>query len=211
MTINRTTKIALSLSSLAIAISASVHAAPDVPGFNAAMQAQTYPLPKRYIVKFKNADAPALMSVDSAQVSDQLPTTMNYQPKVAEISAQHSVLNKAQAKEMKRIGRSNSYSVKLDNNGIKALRARADVEYVEEDMPRRLLSETTPWGQTFVGATQLSDSQAGNRTICIIDSGYDRGHSGQGGGQHRARTGTQRAGLSGVCPMLLSLKLLGFR
>ncbi|ABI38468.1 peptidase S8 and S53, subtilisin, kexin, sedolisin [Shewanella sp. MR-4] len=187
MTINRTTKIALSLSSLAIAISAGVHAAPDAPGFAAAMQAQTSPLPKRYIVKFKNADAPALMS----ESSDQLATTMNYQPQVAEISAQHSVLNKAKAKEMKRIGRSNSYSVKLDNNGIKALRARADVEYVEEDMPRRLLSETTPWGQTFVGATQLSDSQAGNRTICIIDSGYDRGHSDLSGNNV---TGTNNSG-----------------
>uniref|UniRef100_Q0HWQ1 Peptidase S8 and S53, subtilisin, kexin, sedolisin n=1 Tax=Shewanella sp. (strain MR-7) TaxID=60481 RepID=Q0HWQ1_SHESR len=187
MTINRTTKIALSLSSLAIAISAGVHAAPDAPGFAAAMQAQTSPLPKRYIVKFKNADAPALMS----ESSDQLATTMNYQPQVAEISAQHSVLNKAKAKEMKRIGRSNSYSVKLDNNGIKALRARADVEYVEEDMPRRLLSETTPWGQTFVGATQLSDSQAGNRTICIIDSGYDRGHSDLNGNNV---TGTNNSG-----------------
>ncbi|MGL5664984.1 MAG: S8 family serine peptidase, partial [Shewanella sp.] len=127
----------------------------------------------------------------SLQSSDQLATTMNYQPQVAEISAQHSVLNKAQAKEMKRIGRSNSYSVKLDNNGIKALRARADVEYVEEDMPRHLLSETTPWGQTFVGATQLSDSQAGNRTICIIDSGYDRGHSDLSGNNV---TGTNNSG-----------------
>ncbi len=191
MTINRTTKIALSLSSLAIAISAGVNAAPDAPGFAAAKQAQTSPLPKRYIVKFKNADAPALMSESSLQSSDQLATTMNYQPQVAEISAQHSVLNKAQAKEMKRIGRSNSYSVKLDNNGIKALRARADVEYVEEDMPRHLLSETTPWGQTFVGATQLSDSQAGNRTICIIDSGYDRGHSDLSGNNV---TGTNNSG-----------------
>lgn len=102
MTINRTTKIALSLSSLAIAISAGVNAAPDAPGFAAAKQAQTSPLPKRYIVKFKNADAPALMSESSLQSSDQLATTMNYQPQVAEISAQHSVLNKAQAKEMKR-------------------------------------------------------------------------------------------------------------
>lgn len=53
MTINRTTKIALSLSSLAIAISAGVQAAPQAPGFAAALQAQTSPLPKRYIVKFK--------------------------------------------------------------------------------------------------------------------------------------------------------------
>ncbi|MCP3130402.1 S8 family serine peptidase [Shewanella sp. KJ2020] len=195
MTINRTAKIALSLSSLAIAISAGVQAAPQAPGFAAAMQAQTSPLPKRYIVKFKNADA-AVMSTDNLQATDDtqanaLSTSMNDQPQAAEVSAQHSVLNKVQAKEMKRIGRSNSYSVKLDAKGIKALKSRADVEYVEEDMPRRLLSESTPWGQTFVGATQLSDSQAGNRTICIIDSGYDRGHSELSGNNV---TGTNNSG-----------------
>lgn len=195
MTINRTAKIALSLSSLAIAISAGVQAAPQAPGFAAAMQAQTSPLPKRYIVKFKNADA-AVMSTDNLQATDDtqanaLSTSMNYQPQAVEVSAQHSVLNKVQAKEMKRIGRSNSYSVKLDAKGIKALKSRADVEYVEEDMPRRLLSESTPWGQTFVGATQLSDSQAGNRTICIIDSGYDRGHSELSGNNV---TGTNNSG-----------------
>jgi len=65
MTINRTTKIALSLSSLAIAISAGVQAAPQAPGFAAALQAQTSPLPKRYIVKFKNADAAAIMSASN--------------------------------------------------------------------------------------------------------------------------------------------------
>lgn len=195
MTINRTAKIALSLSSLAIAISAGVQAAPQAPSFAAAMQAQTSPLPKRYIVKFKNAGA-AVMSTDNLQATDDtqanaLSTSMNYQPQAVEVSAQHSVLNKVQAKEMKRIGRSNSYSVKLDAKGIKALKSRADVEYVEEDMPRRLLSESTPWGQTFVGATQLSDSQAGNRTICIIDSGYDRGHSELSGNNV---TGTNNSG-----------------
>lgn len=201
MTINRTTKIALSLSSLAIAISAGVQAAPQAPGFAAALQAQTSPLPKRYIVKFKNADAAAIMSASNVQsmsdqqssnaTTDALPSTMNYQPQMAEISAQHTALNKVQAKEMKRIGRSNSYSVKLDANGINTLKKRADVEYVEEDMPRHLLSESTPWGQTFVGATQLSDSQAGNRTICIIDSGYDRSHSELGGNNV---TGTNNSG-----------------
>jgi len=191
MRIDKTTKIALSLSSLAIAISAGVNAAPEALGFAAAMQSQTSPLPKRYIVKFKNADAAVQISTENVQASEQLPTTMNYQPQLAEISAQHSVLNKANAREMKRIGRSNSYSVKLDNTSLKALKARTDVEYVEEDVPRRFLTETTPWGQTFVGATQLSDSQAGNRTICIIDSGYDRAHPDLSGNNV---TGTNNAG-----------------
>ena len=57
--------------------------------------------------------------------------------------------------------------------------------------PRRLLSETTPWGQTYVGATSLDDSQSGNRTVCIIDSGYDIDHNDLSGNQV---TGTNNSG-----------------
>lgn len=65
------------------------------------------------------------------------------------------------------------------------------VEYVEVDQKRYLTSiiketdtrqyatstsETVPYGISMVQANQLSDSLAGNRKICIIDSGYDRSH-----------------------------------
>ncbi|ACJ29867.1 Peptidase S8 and S53, subtilisin, kexin, sedolisin:Proprotein convertase, P:Protease-associated PA:Peptidase, archaeal and bacterial:Proteinase inhibitor I9, subtilisin propeptide [Shewanella piezotolerans WP3] len=166
---------ALSLSVLALSISASVSAAPSfTPGLHssAAQINSENPLPKRYIVKFKTADAAAGFSMATNAIDDA-----EYQPRANEVFSHFRALNSVSAKEMKRIGRSNSYTVKLDSKNIQALRFRADVDYVEEDVPRRLLSETTPWGQTYVGATTLSDSQAGNRTICIIDSGYDRGHN----------------------------------
>ena len=57
------------------------------------------------------------------------------------------------------------------------LRNRSDVEYVEIDPPRYLLSETIPWGYEGVNAQLLDDSNAGNRTVCIIDSGYDLAHN----------------------------------
>ena len=175
MTTRNVTQAALSLSVLALAVSASVSAAPSFDpnlGVNSAQISNDNPLPKRYIVKFKNANAAAgfVQSTDSMQDAQ-------YEPRTNEVFSHFRALNSVSAKEMKRIGRTNSYSVKLDNNNIQALRFRSDVDYVEEDVPRRLLSETTPWGQTYVGATSLSDSQAGNRTICIIDSGYDRGHN----------------------------------
>ena len=181
MTISKQKSIALTLSSLALAISAGVHAAP----FNSASSADS-PLPKRYIAKFKNELAAAQLESQANDVN-----SMQYQPRTHEVFEQHRALNSVQAKEMKRIGRSNSYSAKLDSHAIKALRLRQDVEYVEEDAPRRLLSETTPWGQTFVGATVLADSQAGNRTICIIDSGYDRAHPDLSGNNV---TGTNNSG-----------------
>ncbi|AQS36970.1 putative pre-peptidase,subtilase family protease,PA domain-containing protein [Shewanella psychrophila] len=189
MTISKTTSVALSLSALAIAISANVQAAPTfTPGLqsSAADFQQHSPLPKRYIVKFRNAQAAS--SFQSA--SDEM-GAMSYVPRTNEVFSHHRTLNSVSAKEMKRIGRSNSYTAKLDSKSIQSLRLRSDVDYVEEDMPRQLLSETTPWGQTYVGATSLSDSMAGNRTICIIDSGYDRDHSDLSGNNV---TGTNNSG-----------------
>ncbi|WP_351078353.1 S8 family serine peptidase [Shewanella sp. CAL98-MNA-CIBAN-0140] len=174
--------VVLSMTALALAISTQVNAAPTPLQLSATNQQieQQSPLPKRYIVKFRNDNAAQTFSDSSAvqNVDVQSETnSMSYEPRSNEVFSQFRALNSVKAREMKRVGRSNSYSVKLDSPSIKALRLRQDVEYVEEDSPRRLLAETTPWGQTFVGATVLSDSQAGNRTICIIDSGYDRSHN----------------------------------
>ncbi|WP_299496820.1 S8 family serine peptidase [uncultured Shewanella sp.] len=168
MTFKKSTKAALTLSALAIAISANVHAAPSVgPELLPAQSHQAdAPLPKRYIVKFKDSDT-TTNGINSLSSSSSINPAFSH----------HSVLNSVKAKEMKRIARRNSYTAKLDDDSLKSLRLRSDVDYVEEDVPRRLLSETTPWGQTYVGATVISDSQAGNRTICIIDSGYDASHS----------------------------------
>ncbi|WP_394147818.1 S8 family serine peptidase [Shewanella atlantica] len=188
MTVRHFKSSALSLSVIAIAISASVHAAPT---FTQSMQSlksdskQSSPLPKRYIVKFKNSESNSIQT-ESSEIAP-----LSYEPAQSEVLAQHKVLNSVSAKEMKRIGRSNSYTVKLDKAGIDALKKRGDVDYVEEDQQRRFLNETTPWGQTYVGATSLSDSQAGNRTICIIDSGYDRSHNDLSGNNV---TGTNNSG-----------------
>lgn len=188
MTTNKVTTV-LSLSVLALSISASVSATPTFDSglhSNAAQLNSVNPLPKRYIVKFKTADAASGFSIATNTIDDA-----QYEPRANEVFSHFRALNSVSAKEMKRIGRSNSYTVKLGGKDLQALRFRADVDYVEEDVPRRLLSESTPWGQTYVGATALSDSQAGNRTICIIDSGYDRSHSDLNGNNV---TGTNNSG-----------------
>uniref|UniRef100_UPI000367D725 S8 family serine peptidase n=1 Tax=Massilia niastensis TaxID=544911 RepID=UPI000367D725 len=64
-----------------------------------------------------------------------------------------------------------------------------NVEYIEEDVVRRPFALTSPstgtpyasgqlvpYGIKLVQADQLSDAGAGNRKVCIIDSGYDRNH-----------------------------------
>ena len=49
-----------------------------------------------------------------------------------------------------------------------------NVEFVEMDSPRYLMSQSTPWGIPRVQADQLSDAAAGNMNVCIIDSGYEQ-------------------------------------
>ncbi|GGQ28761.1 peptidase S8 [Shewanella litoralis] len=193
---NQHNAVVLSMTALALAISTQVNAAPSPLTLSLTNQQieQQSPLPKRYIVKFRNDNAAQVMSdiALSQSVNDITDaSSMDYQPRTNEVFSQLRALNSVKAREMKRIGRSNSYSTKLDSTSIRALRLRQDVEYVEEDLPRRLLAETTPWGQTYVGATVLSDSQAGNRTICIIDSGYDRSHNDLSGNNV---TGTNNSG-----------------
>jgi len=59
---------------------------------------------------------------------------------------------------------------------LKGLRNNPHIEYIEEDVLRYPLAQTMPWGIPAVQADLVSDSAAGNRTVCIIDSGYALGH-----------------------------------
>ncbi|MFC5478605.1 S8 family serine peptidase [Massilia suwonensis] len=89
---------------------------------------------------------------------------------------------------------------------LKGLENNPNVEYIEEDVLRKPFALTTPstgtpyasgqlvpYGIKLVQADQLSDSAAANRKVCIIDSGYDRGHEDLSGnpvtGEYDAGTG----------------------
>ncbi len=61
--------------------------------------------------------------------------------------------------------------------GAAAALARAPgIAAIEIDPPRYPSAETVPYGITMVQAPQVSDAQAGNTTVCIIDSGYYAAH-----------------------------------
>ena len=80
-------------------------------------------------------------------------------------------------------------AVEVPTQALAGLARNPHVDYVEEDAKRYPLAATAPstgtpyasgqlvpFGIPMVQADQLSDALAGNRKICIIDSGYDRGH-----------------------------------
>lgn len=83
----------------------------------------------------------------------------------------------------------NAMAIEVPTVALKGLQNNPNVEYVEEDLIRRATALTTPstgtpyasgqlvpYGIKMVQADQLSDLNAGNRKVCIIDSGIDRAH-----------------------------------
>ena len=80
-------------------------------------------------------------------------------------------------------------AIEVPTQALAGLSRNPNVEFVEEDAKRYPLAATTPstgtpyalgqrvpYGIKLVQADQLSDALAGNRKVCIIDSGYDRAH-----------------------------------
>lgn len=124
----------LSMITVAMGGISIVNAEPGL-GFNEA------DLPTKYIVKFKQG-TPAPFSRSGEPVM----TT-------SEVSA--SVLEQVKARKIEKLGAKPIYSVEMDDQQLSSLRSNSQVEYVEVDPPRFLLSETTPWGFNAVNAQLL--------------------------------------------------------
>ena len=155
-TLNMKGLMPLSAVTVAMTLSMSAQAAP-FSGFDESN------LPTKYIVKFKeDASSPSVMGGN-----------VFWGPRIV----QESVLDQLKARKVEKLGKNAIYSVEMADSELGKLRNRSDVEYVEVDPPRYLLSETVPWGYQAVNAQLLEDSNAGNRTVCIIDSGYDLAHN----------------------------------
>ena len=75
------------------------------------------------------------------------------------------------------LGRHDAVAARLPAVALPGLTRNPNVEYIELD-PKRypMAQQTTPYGIPMVQANQLLDDLAGNRTVCIIDSGYRREH-----------------------------------
>ena len=71
----------------------------------------------------------------------------------------------------------NAFAVTVPSQALNGLRNNPNVTYIEEDPKRFLMAQSAPYGISMVQADDLSLQPASaNRTVCIIDSGYDLGH-----------------------------------
>ena len=70
----------------------------------------------------------------------------------------------------------NAIAAYLPPAALEALRRNPRVQLIEPDPRRYLMAQSTPYGIPMVQADLLSDSEAANRKVCIIDSGYYLAH-----------------------------------
>jgi serine protease len=70
----------------------------------------------------------------------------------------------------------NAFAVSVPTQALKGLQNNPNVALVEEDAKRFPLAQTAPYGIAMTQANLVSDANAGNRKLCIIDSGYSLGH-----------------------------------
>jgi subtilisin family serine protease len=96
-------------------------------------------------------------------------------------------------------------AVSLPRAAVAALARNPQVEYVEDDKPRRALALTAPskapyqpgqlvpYGIPMVQADLVSDAPTANIKVCIVDSGYETAHEDLAGniatGQNYSRSG----------------------
>ena len=84
----------------------------------------------------------------------------------------------------------NAMAIEVPTVALKGLKNDPNVEYIEEDVQRKMFATTSPstgtpylsgqlvpYGIKMVHADLLPDTYVGNRRVCIIDSGIDRAHA----------------------------------
>jgi serine protease len=86
-------------------------------------------------------------------------------------------LRESKGKELLAIHGMNASAMELPEQALAALDKNPSVEFWEEDAPRKMLAQSTPYGIDMVQAPLVWPSATGaNRKICIIDSGLYTAH-----------------------------------
>jgi serine protease len=175
MTTRKTNKaVFFAATALSLAVSGALQAKPMMGVIASdAEQAPSVnsPLPKRYVIKYKNNAALSTATVASQNQG----------------LAKFLVANKLYSKGISPAaihGNSGTAAAHLTQAQLDELMNDSDVEYVEEDLPRRLMAQQQPYGIGMVQADLVDDSVAsaamGGKKICVIDSGLDLPHEDMG-------------------------------
>ena len=116
----------------------------------------------RLIVKYKNGAAPAVMSKGAslASMSKNAGEPMQF---VKTLKSGKRIVKLEKHKKAAEL-----------NMMIEKLKQDPSIESVEIDHKRYLMSQVSPFGIAQTQSDLVSDADAANMTVCIIDSGYQR-------------------------------------
>ncbi|PKG82899.1 peptidase S8 [Colwellia sp. 75C3] len=176
------TAIITTASVLSLSISTALYAAQPVgvqTTDNLLSAVASSPLPKRFIVKYKQAG-------NSQSLMNNAPSTSNFASPQANLrlAKVKRKLKSLGAKDKAEYPEMNMISAQLTAADAMSLATDENVEYVEEDLQRRFMAQSVPYGIGMVQADQVDDSvasaNAGGKKICIIDSGLNLPHEDMG-------------------------------
>jgi serine protease len=193
---NKITKKSLILTTasiLSVSISTALYAAQPLSVQNAdnvLSEVTSSPLPKRFIIKYKQ-------TANNQTASNQATSFIGSQNAFVRLAAVKEKLKKLRVNVKAEFPDVNMISAELSTSQAMSLAMDDNVEYVEEDLPRRFMAQTVPYGIGMVQADQVDDmiasANAGGKKICIIDSGLDLPHEDMGA-QGGTITGTSNSG-----------------
>jgi serine protease len=88
------------------------------------------------------------------------------------------------------LGSLNAVAAHVPASELAALQRSPGIAFIEVDQPVYPFSQEVPFGIEMVQADLVSDAEAGNMTVCVIDSGYDLGHEDLPAGGHVTSSNT---------------------
>ncbi len=94
-------------------------------------------------------------------------------------AAAHAAAHAAGGSVVRDLAKHDLFAARLPAAALNGLRQNPNIEYIEPDAARFPLAQTTPYGVTMVKSPEalgISGVIPGDRTVCIIDSGYSIDH-----------------------------------
>ncbi len=128
----------------------------------------------------------AIGTIGTAAAADTTRVVVSFQPGMA--ASAKAALAAARGSVKLDLGELNAIAVEVPAAALPALRRNRLFSTVEDDVKRYPFAlnaaskapyvpgQQVPYGIAMVQADQLPDTNAANRKLCIIDSGYDRAH-----------------------------------
>ncbi len=185
MTDNKNKNLAPALSAIALATAATLTSGLANAGNLKEVEKQTFKGPQADFANWKAQQREALLEEQTDQfIIEYLEgvDTKKEERKLAKrlkkyLKKNSNVKFKGKLNGNKHIFKLAESIGKKDQKALLAVIAQdKNVKMAEMDPMRFLMSENVPWGIPNIQADQVSDSVAGNMTVCIIDSGYQSNH-----------------------------------